>query len=162
MLWEALTALQNLEPVAALRASRWVYPLVNAGHIAGLALLIGGILPLDLRLLGCWRSVPLGHLARVLVPLAMAGLGLAVVTGLMMFSVSATKYAGTPLFLVKLALIAAAVTNALLLRRAPDWALARLPDLDWQATPRLRAAGLLSLTLWLAALLCGRFLAYIA
>lgn len=162
MLWEVLTDLQNLAPIAALRASRWVYPLVNAGHILGIALLFGGILPLDLRLLGLWRSVPLGHLARILIPLAMAGLGLAVVTGFLMFAVGATKYAATPLFLVKLCVIAAAVTNALLLRRAGDWTLARLPDLAWQPTPRLRTAGTLSLGLWLAAILCGRFLAYLA
>src|SRR3546814_3617112 len=49
MLADALAALQNLEPVAALRASRWVYPLVNTAHIAGIALLFGAIAPLDLR-----------------------------------------------------------------------------------------------------------------
>src|SRR3546814_3716465 len=47
MLADALAALQNLEPVAALRASRWVYPLVNTAHIAGIALLFGAIAPLD-------------------------------------------------------------------------------------------------------------------
>ncbi len=161
MLFDVLTALQNLEPVAALRGSRWVYPLVNAGHIAGLALLFGAIAPLDLRLLGAWREVPLAHLARVLVPVAMAGLGLAAVTGLLMFSVSATKYAGEPVFLVKLGLIAAAVANALLLRRAPDWILAQIPELSAPPAARLKAAGLISLSLWLAALLCGRLLAYL-
>lgn len=40
-----------------LRASLWLYPLVNTGHVLGIALLFGGIAPLDLRLLGCWRSV---------------------------------------------------------------------------------------------------------
>ena len=89
MLAELLTALQNLEPVAALRASRWDYPLVNAGHIAGIALLVGAIVPLALRLLGAWRSVPLDLLARVLQPVALAGLALAVLCGFLMFAVSA-------------------------------------------------------------------------
>lgn len=163
MLAELLTALQNLEPVAALRASRWIYPLVNAGHVAGIALLVGAILPLDLRLLGAWRSVPLDLLSRVLLPVAIAGLCLAAATGFMMFAVSATKYAGLTLFSVKLALIAAAIANALLLRLSPAWTLARLPDLPPEPPPeRLRVAGALSIGLWLSALLCGRFLAYIA
>ena len=163
MLFDVLTALQNLGPVAALRAARWVYPLVNAGHIAGLALLVGAILPLDLRLLGVWRSVPLALLARVLVPTAMAGLALAAISGLLLFSVSAGKYAATPLFWLKLGLIAAAVANALLLRRSAEWTLALVPDLPQDGPgARLRAAGALSAVLWLAALVCGRLLAYLA
>jgi hypothetical protein len=157
-----LAALQDAPPVAALRASRWVYPLVNSGHIVGLALLFGAILPLDLRLLGAWRSVPLHHLARVLLPVAMAGLSLSVVTGLLLFSVGAVKYAGLPLFPLKLALIAAAVANALALRRSAAWTLARIPEVTMDPTARLKAAGLLSLGLWLAVILCGRFLAYLA
>jgi hypothetical protein len=51
---------------AALRGSVWAYPLVNAGHILGVALLIGSIVPLDLRLLGLWQAVPLASLWRVL------------------------------------------------------------------------------------------------
>ncbi|GAB4372620.1 MAG: DUF2214 domain-containing protein [Kiloniellaceae bacterium] len=163
MLAELLTALQNLEPVAALRASRWVYPLVNAGHIAGIALLVGAIVPLDLRLLGAWRSVPLDLLARVLQPVAVAGLALAVLCGFLMFAVSAGKYAGLPLFWLKLGFIAAALANAALLRLSPAWTLARLPGLPPEPpAARLKAAGALSIALWLAALLCGRFLAYIA
>jgi hypothetical protein len=162
MLAEALTALQNLEPVAALRTSRWVYPLVNTAHIAGLALLVGAIAPLDLRLLGAWRSVPLHLLAQVLQPVAAAGLALAVAAGLAMFAVSATKYAATPVFLVKLVLIAAALANAVLLRRHPDWILARVPGLAAEPSTRLKAAAGLSLGLWLAIILCGRFIAYTA
>lgn len=162
MLFETLTVLQNLEPIAALRGSRWVYPLVNTAHIAGLALLFGGIAPLDLRLLGAWRSVPLHQLARVLQPVAAAGLAVAVTAGILLFSVSATKYAAMPLFLVKLGLIAAAVLNAVLLRRHPDWVLVRVPGLEAEPGPRLKAAAALSLTLWLGVILCGRFIGYAA
>ena len=162
MLFDALTALQNLEAVAALRASRWVYPLVNAAHITGLALLFGAILPLDLRLLGAWREVPLHHLARVLVPAALAGLALAAASGLLLFSVSAAKYAAMPLFLLKLGLIAAALANALMLRRSADWTLAQIPEVRSDLTFRLKFSALLSLALWIFVILCGRFLAYLA
>src|SRR3546814_6508693 len=101
-------------------------------------------------------------LARVLQPVAAAGLALAVTAGLLLFAVSATKYATTPVFLVKLALLAAAVVNAVLLRRHPDWVLARVPGLAAEPGPRLKAAAALSLVLWLGVILCGRFLAYLA
>src|SRR3546814_14395696 len=96
MLADALAALQNLEPVAALRASRWVYPLVNTAHIAGIALLFDALAPLDLRLLGAWRRVPLPLLARVLQPVAAARLALAVRAGPLLLARTATKYAPTP------------------------------------------------------------------
>ncbi len=79
-----------------------------------------------------------------------------------MFAVSATKYAALALFPVKLALIAAALANALLLRRSPDWTLALVPGIEAELTLRLKIAALLSIGLWLAAILCGRLLAYLA
>ena len=71
MLLETLAAgLQASELSQTLRSSIWLYPLVNTGHVVGIALLFGAIVPLDLRLLGCWASVPLDHLARILIPVA--------------------------------------------------------------------------------------------
>ena len=42
-----------------LQRSGTIYLFVNAAHIASIGLLIGGILPLDLRLAGLLRGVPL-------------------------------------------------------------------------------------------------------
>ena len=155
-----LQALQDTGFASALRNSRFAYPIVNAGHIIGIALLVGAILPLDLRLIGCWRSVPLALLARVLLPMALGGLVLAVVTGALLFSVHAVEYARTTIFGIKLLIVAAAIANALLLGRA---ALRAQEQAGGQApsTSRLRMIGLASAGLWLAAILCGRWIAYI-
>jgi hypothetical protein len=160
MLVEWLAALQDLSFVAALRSSRWTYAAVNAGHIVGIALLFGAIVPLDLRLMGCWRSVPIRTLARIVVPVAVTGLTLAIVAGALLFSIRAVEYAGLTLFRVKLALILCGVANALLLRRAMQWEASK--DLTGEAPPmRLRAAGALSIALWLAVIVCGRMLAFV-
>lgn len=158
---EALTAFQNMALPSALRTSRWVYPVVNAGHILGLAMLFGAILPLDLRLLGFWSEVPVKSLSRVLLPVALCGLTLSVITGLLLFSVSAAKYAATPLFQVKLLLVALAIANALLLRRSADWSSVFELQSKEASGLRLQLAGGISILLWLAVILCGRFLAYI-
>jgi hypothetical protein len=102
---EALTTLEQLLPVAALRYSRWSYATVNATHIVGIAVLFGSIVPMDLRLMGWWRSVPIRTLARILIPVAIAGLILAVSAGFLLFSIRAVEYAGTTLFQVKMALV---------------------------------------------------------
>ncbi|HEX2479362.1 MAG TPA: hypothetical protein VHK45_08790, partial [Geminicoccaceae bacterium] len=59
-----LDALVASAPAQWLRFSRWGYAAVNTTHVLGIALLVGAILPLDLRLLGLWRSVTLEPLAR--------------------------------------------------------------------------------------------------
>lgn len=141
----SLEALEALEPVAALRASRWVYPLVNAGHILGLGLLVGATIPLDLRHLGVWRSIPMGMATRLLRPVAAAGLVLALLAGAALFAVAAREYWGMTLFRVKMGLLALALLNAgaTLIR----------PAARWQAAA--------SLMLWPAILICGRMLAYL-
>jgi hypothetical protein len=159
MLVDALTALQEWAPVTALRNSRWTYASVNAAHIVGIALLFGAIVPLDLRLVGWRRAVPIRTMARVLLPVAIAGLVLAVVAGLALFSVRAAKYAATGLFQLKMALIICAVANTLL-HRAVQWETHQTAS---GATPprRLRVAGALSIALWLSVIACGRMLAFV-
>jgi hypothetical protein len=160
MLIETLTAIQELPFAAALRNGRWSYAAVNATHITGIALLFGAIVPLDLRLIGFWRSTPIRSLTRILVPVAVTGLVLAVTAGLLLFSVRAVQYAATAVFQVKLALILCAVANALLLRRAVEWEASR--DTAGAAPPvRLRLAGGVSIVLWLSVIACGRMIAFV-
>jgi hypothetical protein len=144
-----------------LRRSNLLYPFVNGTHITGLVLLFGAIVPLDLRLMGFWRSVPLPTLARVLVPVAIFGLVTALLTGAFMFSSQAVKYSGMGIFQLKLALVAAATMNALFLHRTAAWGTA-LAAPTGRIYPRLAVSGALSIVLWLGALLCGRFIAYYA
>ena len=140
--WAAALEAQPL--VQALRASRWVYPLVNAGHILGIALLVGAIVPMDIRLLrGDARP------ARLLRPYALAGFALAAICGALLFAVQAQEYAATTWFRVKIALLALALLNAA----------AHLLMPEARVTRRRVSAGL-SLALWPTVLLCGRMVAY--
>lgn len=156
--WTA--ALEATALARALRASVWAYPLVNAGHIIGVALLVGAIVPLDLRLLGLWPSVPLTALWRVLARTAAVGLTLAVFCGALLFSTRASEYARSALFVSKMVFVAAGVTNALVLRAAA----ATRQMLDGPAPQRLplriRLAGGISLAAWLTALVLGRLVGY--
>ena len=150
----ALAALERVPAVEALRNSTYVYPLVNAFHVVGIALLFGAIVPLDLRLAG-WRgdTGPVDPLARLLLPVAIFGLLLAAATGLLLFATDARAYAESWLFRAKLALIGAALLNALALRRI-DW---RRGDV----TPRRIAwAGIASVLLWLTVIIVGRLIGY--
>ena len=163
---ETLTTFLETLPLSEwMRVSRWGYALVNTAHVAGLALLVGSILPLDLRLLGILqRQEPLAPLARVLVPCAASGLVLALSSGLLLFLAGPADYAAAPLFLAKMGLVTLGVVSALLThalaarnRQAGADAAAALAGLSPR---RLRLAGAVSLVAWSGALVCGRLLAF--
>ncbi len=139
--WAA--ALEATALATALRQSVWAYPLVNAGHILGVAVLVGSVLPMDVALLRSGSDAAYRGLRRY----AFAGFSLALVCGAMMFTVQATDYLKSPWFLAKLGLILLAGINALLFLSSAK-----------TSTPRLIAA--VSLVLWLAALICGRMIGY--
>lgn len=126
----------------------------------GIALLVGAIAPVDVRLLGAWPAVPLAHLVQSVLPFAMVGCVVAIVSGSLLFVVQPLDYAAKPIFWLKLGLIGAGVANALLLRRSLDWQWLTVTSSS-RPPPRLRWAGGLSLAFWLGALVLGRLLAYV-
>lgn len=158
MIEAALAWLETSPPAEALAASRYVYPLVNAAHILGLATLFGSILALDLKLLGAFSAVPVRPLARALPRVAASGLAVAVLTGFLLFTVEPFDYTANRFFLAKVALVGLGTAHALLVHRSAAWkALVRQ---DAQAGWRLRGSAALSITLWTAAILAGRFIAF--
>lgn len=143
----------------AMRQWLWLYPSVEIVHIAGLALLFGSIAVLDLRLLGFSRGIPVRKLASHVLPWTLASFILILPSGVMMFSAHATDFITNPAFAVKVCLILAAGVNAALFhvgvfRSADKW------DVDAAPPLAARAAGALSLTLWIGVIACGRLLAY--
>lgn len=126
---------------------------MNTLHVLGIALLVGAIVVLDLRLLGLWRAVPVAALARPTVNVAATGQALALVTGMMLLTVQATEYVANPFLYLKFGAILIGLANLGLLRLAGDWK-------DDSRARRRRWAGLLSLLAWLTALTAGRMIAY--
>ena len=156
--WTA--ALEATSLAQHLRASYWAYPLVNAGHILGVALLVGAIVPLDLRLLGLWPSISPAPLWRVLTRTATVGLALAIVCGSLLFSARASEYVRSELFLYKMVFVAIGLVNALALRLASP-IIQRLERLSTKNLPlRFRFAAGISLVAWLTALVLGRLIGY--
>jgi len=141
-----------------LRNSGTAYLFVNAAHILGVGLLVGAILPLDLRLLGFFRSVPLTVIAPFLSRAAASGAALAIVTGLWLFSVKPAEYLGNTAFLAKAALLALALANVALQHGNRRFAAALVGD-AMPVNVRLVAAA--SIVLWLSVLLAGRWIGFL-
>jgi hypothetical protein len=142
---DLLAALDASALAQHLRGSRWTYPLVNSGHLFGIALLIGSIVALDLRALGLIRGPEMPAVTTLLRPIALAGFLLALACGLLLFVAQTGEYLPNRWFQIKMALLALALANAL-------WHL--------RARPLPGYAALASLLLWPAILICGRMIGY--
>ncbi|MEX2220484.1 MAG: hypothetical protein WEG40_01685 [Candidatus Rokuibacteriota bacterium] len=143
----------------AMRQWQWLYPIVEILHILGFVLVVGGAVFFDLRLLGRGRSLAVSGLAVHLLTWARAGLALVVPTGVMMFAAHATEFAISPVFRLKLILIAAALLNAAAFQRWPFRSVARW-DVAAGTPAWAKSAAVVSLACWIGAISCGRLLAY--
>lgn len=149
-----LAALEDTAVAELLRVSRWGYAATNTAHVLGVALLVGSIIPLNLRFLGLWPAIPRHHLVRVLVPVAVTGFGLAVVAGFLLFSVRAQEYAGIGFLQAKLTLIMIAALSAALLHHRHGL------SLEGASGERLALHAVISTLCWLGAMICGRLIAF--
>jgi hypothetical protein len=141
-----------------LQESGTAYLFVNAAHIVGIALIVGAILPLDLRLIGCFRTVPVPVIGPFLSRIAAVGVAWAVLTGLWLFSVKPAEYLANTAFLTKMALLAVALGNIALQHRGRDF---RLALEGGKIPPRVRVLAAISAVTWLSVLVAGRWIGFL-
>lgn len=144
---DAITAL-----FAPLRTHAFAYPALEALHIVGIALLLGNLVLMELRVFGFGRTLPAKDLARLALLLAVSGFGLAAATGLLMFASQAGELLANRAFTLKMLLLTLAACNA-------AWFHGRdsLVKLDSVAKLQTMASTLI----WIAAIFCGRWIAYL-
>ena len=135
----------------ALRTHAWAYPAFEVIHIVGIALLLGNLVLLELRVFGRGAALPVPDLARLSLGLAGIGFSLAAATGLLMFSTQPQELITNRAFTLKMLLLLAVGCNAL----AFHWR-GSLRRLDGVARMQM----VLSTALWLAVITCGRWIAY--
>lgn len=133
----------------------WAYPALETLHVIGLGLLYGGLFVLALRIFGRSRAIPLATLAAHTLPWVWLGFVLNAASGTLLFISNAAEFAANPAFQVKIALIAAAGLNALVIKRLADQI-----GPDGEATTAARLGALGSLVIWTSTLTAGRMIAY--
>jgi hypothetical protein len=152
---EFFQAIEQLGAVRLLKSSFVAYPVINALHIAAIGALLTSVLLMDLSVLGAIRAIPREKLVALLRRVALAAFGVAVLTGVTMFSIQATDYVRNPVFLVKLGLIVIAALNfaafTALDRRRPSG----------EADAALRMLAVTSILLWSGVLFAGRLIGFV-
>jgi hypothetical protein len=145
-----LTVAHN--PLAWLAEHPWAYPALEVAHILGIALLVGNLVAFELRVWGAAAALPIEPLARLSLGLALGGFGLVAATGLLMFASQPGDLIASRAFVIKMGLVLLAGLNA-----GAFHARGGLRRLDALA----HAQTILSLGLWLAVMICGRWIAYL-
>ncbi|MBV8169879.1 MAG: hypothetical protein JO021_24040 [Alphaproteobacteria bacterium] len=156
---DLLDWLEDTAPATAIRESELLFPSVETVHVMALAIVVGTIAYVDLRLLrlAAWRR-PITAVAREVLPWTWTGFAVAAVSGALLFSSNAVKYYGNTPFRLKMLLLALAGLNMLAFQVVTWRGVAR-----WdRARPPLAAqwAGGLSLVFWIGIVAMGRWIGF--
>ncbi len=138
-------------PFAWIGTHPYAYPVLEALHIVGIAMLLGSLVLFELRVWGFGAALPIAPLARLALPLTLAGFALAATTGSLMFASQPGDLIANRVFVVKMGLVMLAGLNA-----ASFHARGGVARIDRTA----RIQTLLSVGIWLAVIFCGRWIAY--
>lgn len=143
--WLAATAMAG-----RIRDSLLLFPLLESVHVFSLALVLGTIVVIDLRLLG-WASSqrPFERVASDVFKWTWGAFALTAATGLLMFTTNAPVYYHNFYFRTKMVLLVAAGVNMLIF------------ELSRRSVERAgRPVAIVSLTLWIAIVFMGRMIGF--
>jgi hypothetical protein len=154
-MWESL---QHAGWVTVVSDTGWLYAAISVIHYFTLFVFIGTIALLDLRILGVAdRGHTITQLAEQVLPWNWIVFALATASGFVLFATDAVNYVPVGLFQLKLLVIVLAVLATILVQRGLR---------TWDEAPVVpmsaKIVALLSLTLWIGAILAAVDISYIA
>jgi hypothetical protein len=151
--WLQTTALASL-----VAETLWGYPLLETLHTIGMAMLVGVITLINLRILGYKAELPLLG-TRDLLPLAWLGFTINLFSGIALFTSDAVYFWSSYTFRIKLTLIVLGGINAFLLGRTALRE-AQVSRGTVAVSPGVKLIAASSLVFWFGAIIAGRLIAY--
>ena len=142
-----------------IQATYWLWPIMEISHFIGLSLLLGGLLVIDLRMAGHFRSFDPTVTHRLL-PFVLIGFGINLLTGILFFYGDPMRYSINIGFQIKMGLVVLAGLNAVFYY----WKVGPVMycwDANTPSPPIAKFVGYTSLALWTGILLCGRLIPYV-
>jgi hypothetical protein len=156
-LWQAI---ENSSLAMSIASGEFAFPLIETVHVIAIVTVFGTIAIMDLRLLGLTSgSWSITSVSRDTLRITWIAFLFAVITGLLMFISKATTYMVNPYFLWKMALIAFAGINMLVLHLT-TWKTIGSWDTGSAIPAAAKLSGALSLLFWVIVIFCGRFIGF--
>ena len=131
--------------------SLWGYPIVLSSHAVGMAVVVGVVTMIDIRVLGYARQIPITTF-KSLFNLAWGGFALNFISGCLLFTGDPVKFFNDWPFRIKISLIILGMISV--------WLLLREVKVD-ETSARAKAIAVFSLVCWFGAITAGRLTAYL-
>ena len=136
----------------------WGYPLFETLHTLGMAMLVGALGLINLRVLGYKAELPILG-TRDLLPLAWLGFTINLISGVALFTSDAVYFWSSYTFRIKILLIALGGVNAFVLGRAA-FREAQAGGGEFVPTTGIKLVAGSALVFWMGAIIAGRLIAY--
>ena len=151
------TWLEKSDLAIFMYANQWTWPIAEAIHFLGMALLFGSIFVMDIRLIGFFKERISLHAVHALTPWGLAGFLLNLTTGIGFFVTRPASYMSNPAFLIKASCILLAGINFLVFWFIIRKQLETVPEYG-SATSTGKFVGFSSILLWTAVIWGGRMI----
>jgi hypothetical protein len=156
---ELMHALQEQPFAVAIAESDWLFAFLETAHVLALTLVVGSIAMLDFRLLGVGqRNRAISELTSTVLPWTWTAFAIAASAGLLLFSSKASTYFLDIPFRIKMVCMVLAGVNMLVFHLSTSRS-----NSTWDVGPppgRVRAAGAISLALWITIVATGRWIGF--
>lgn len=140
-----------------IRESDWGYPIILNGHAVGMAMVVGIVLMLSIRVIGYSKGMSLTAFDK-LIAVAWLGFALNATTGTLLFIGKGRQFITNPAFLIKILLIACGGLSVWLLMRTLDESRALVAE--GEVPGKAKAIAGILIAFWLGAIIAGRLIGY--
>lgn len=150
---------QNSAVGQAMGGSPDLFPVVESLHVLFVAIMMGTIAFVDLRLMGLINlERPVSKTLREMLPFTVGSFLVTAVTGTLLWTAHPEQYLQNGPFIAKMLLLVAAGINIMVFhgvtqRSMAQWDLGKVPA-------QALLAGCTSLLLWIAVVACGRWIGF--
>ena len=154
-----ISVIYNSPLATHVRESEITFPLLQTFHVLGILLMVGSIAIVDLRILGVvLKERTAAEVGKSLLPVTWVGFIVMFLSGGSLFAAQSGKIYDNIFLQVKLGLLLFAALNVVIFHAPTYRSIASWPV---EGAPRsAKAAAVLSLVVWAAVVVTGRYIAY--
>lgn len=155
-----IASLESSAIATGIRNSLYLFPLIESVHVIGVTMVFGTIAIIDLRLLGVASTRrPFTAVASDVFKWTWMAFAVAATTGALMFVTNASTYYQNAYFRAKMLLLALSGVNMLAFELTARRSI-RSWDRDGSAPASGRTVAALSLVIWIAVIVTGRWIGF--